>query len=145
MKYYAVIDTNVIVSSTISHNSIPGIIVDMVTKDEIIVPLLNDEILDEYVEVLSRNKFGFTQEQINQIIKEIKLKAIYLPREKTIEKFIDQKDIVFYEIVMSARRSQEAYLITGNNKHFPVKNYVVTPREMLEIISKDNPNIVQLN
>ena len=30
----------------------------------------------------------------------------------------------------------EAYLVTGNIKHFPVKPYIVTPKEMLEIMHK---------
>ncbi len=35
---------------------------------------------------------------------------------------------------MEARRSEEAYLVTGNLKHFPSKTFVVTPREMLDIL-----------
>ncbi len=30
----------------------------------------------------------------------------------------------------------DAYLVTGNLKHFPVKSFVVTPKEMLDIIQK---------
>lgn len=43
-------------------------------------------------------------------------------------------DFVFYEVIMEGRKQQEAYLVTGNLKHFLVRTYVVTPREMLEII-----------
>ena len=46
----------------------------------------------------------------------------------------DPKDVVFYEVVMEARRSEEAYLVTGNLKHFPSKTFDVTPREMLDIL-----------
>lgn len=31
----------------------------------------------------------------------------------------------------------DAYLITGNIKHFPIKPFVVTPKEMLEIINNN--------
>ena len=31
----------------------------------------------------------------------------------------------------------DAYLVTGNIKHFPVKPYVVTPKEMLEILNEN--------
>ena len=58
MRVYAVIDTNVIVSSLLKPDSIPGAIVDLVVS-KIITPLLNQEIINEYVDVLSRNKFGF--------------------------------------------------------------------------------------
>ena len=32
----------------------------------------------------------------------------------------------------------DAYLVTGNMKHYPVRSYVVTPREMIDIIEKEN-------
>ncbi len=38
------------------------------------------------------------------------------------------------EVVMEKRKSDDAYLVTGNIKHFPEKHFVVTPREMLDII-----------
>ena len=42
-----------------------------------------------------------------------------------------------YEVVMEARETTDAYLVTGNIKHFPVKPYVVTPKEMLEILNEN--------
>ena len=86
------------------------------------------------VQVLTRNKFGFSELDVNDTINKFKEKAIFLEREQTLEDFIDESDIVFYEIVMSAKNSMDAYLVTGNIKHYPVKSYVVTPREMLDII-----------
>lgn len=136
MNYYAVIDTNVIVSSMLKRDSIPGMILDLIMSGTI-TPLLNEEIFDEYSQVLLRNKFGFNEKEVSQALNELKSKSIYLDREHTIEQFIDEDDIVFYEIVMSARKQMDAYLVTGNIKHFPIKNFVVTPREMLDIISKN--------
>ncbi len=49
----------------------------------------------------------------------------------------DPKDRVFYEVVMEKRKTDEAYLVTGNIRHFPVKPFVVTPREMIDIILSD--------
>ena len=45
--------------------------------------------------------------------------------------FPDQKDVVFYEVALS---KEDAYLVTGNIKHFPKKPFVVTPAEMVEIL-----------
>ncbi len=59
MKYYAVIDTNVIVSALLKKDSIPGQIVKRV-YDGIIIPLINEEILSEYLEVTTRNKFDIS-------------------------------------------------------------------------------------
>ena len=46
MKYFAVIDTHVLVSSMLKGTSIPGIIVDKVINGPI-VPLLKNEILED--------------------------------------------------------------------------------------------------
>lgn len=137
MTYYAVIDTNVIVSSMLKADSIPGSIINYV-KSNTIVPLLNEEIIKEYIDVLTRNRFDFEEATIIEVISIIKEKGIFLEREQTLEDFIDQDDIVFYEIVMSARSTMDAYLVTGNMKHYPIRNYIVTPREMIEIIEKES-------
>ena len=136
MTYYAVIDTNVIVSSMLKGTSIPGIIVSK-ALDGPIIPLLNDEILEEYREVLSRNKFGLDENAVNDLIDSLKKRAIYLDRTESEEVFDDPDDVVFYEIVMTARTATKAYLIIGNKKHYPVKSFVVTPREMLDIIGEE--------
>lgn len=133
MTFYAVIDTNVLVSSMLKGTSIPGIIVDKAINGPII-PLLNEEILKEYEDVLLRNKFGFEEQDVDTLIGELKKRALYMDRMETEEVFSDPDDVVFYEIVMTARSATDAYLITGNKKHYPIKSFVVTPREMLEII-----------
>lgn len=46
----------------------------------------------------------------------------------------DMKDLPFYEVVVE-RRDDEAYLVTGNMKHFPVRPFIVTAKEFLDILS----------
>lgn len=133
MKYYAVIDTNVLVSAALKWNSVPGSIIDLVFNG-VIIPLLNQEIIDEYQEVLLRPKFHLTSEIVNDIIDEIKLHGIFVDEEHIEIEMPDPKDRVFYEVTMEERKSEDAYLVTGNIKHFPKKPYVVTPREMLNIV-----------
>ena len=135
--YYAVIDTNVVVSSFLKQDSIPNRIVQMSLNGPII-PLLNEEILNEYQDVLLRNKFGFKEETIKVFIEELTKRGVFLDRMQTDELFEDKDDVVFYEIVLTARTATNAYLITGNKKHFPVKSFVVTPSEMIQIIGKDS-------
>lgn len=43
------------------------------------------------------------------------------------------KDIPFYEVVME-KRNEDAYLVTGNLKHFPTEPFIVTARQMLDIL-----------
>jgi len=121
----------------LKHDSIPGEILDLVIS-KTIVPLLNKEIIEEYEDVLKRNKFGFDNAEVDNLIANLKTNSIFLEREQTLEEFIDEDDIVFYEIVMSARHTMDAFLITGNIKHYPIRNYVVTPKQMIEIIKSKN-------
>lgn len=136
-KYYAVIDTNVLVSSMLKTDSIPGKVVDLVLLGKI-TPLLNEEIIAEYEDVLTRNKFGFEDGRAEELIASLRNKAVFLTREHTDEVFSDEDDIVFFEIALSGRSTMDAYLVTGNLKHYPVRSYVVTPRQMLEIIESDS-------
>ena len=135
MKYYAVIDTNVIVSSFLQPGSIPNQVVNAATEG-IIIPLVSEEILAEYEDVLTRNKFKIDKTLIDEFFQEINQRAIFLDRTISEETFIDEDDIVFYEVALTGKKEKETYLITGNKKHFPVKSFVVTPREMMDIIQE---------
>jgi putative PIN family toxin of toxin-antitoxin system len=140
VKYYAVIDTNVLVSAALKWQSVPGSIIDLAFND-IIIPLVNTEILDEYRTVLLRPKFHLTESIVNDIINELFSHAISISEEHLDVDLPDPKDRVFYEVTMQARKDEDAYLVTGNMKHFPTKPYIVTPKQMLDIIlnaSNDN-------
>ena len=102
--------------------------------NDCIVPVLNDEILNEYVAVLSRNKFYFPQSVIDDVINDIISKSIFINANPIDIELPDEKDRVFYEIVIEKRSDGDAYLVTGNIRHFPKAPFIVTPREMLNII-----------
>ena len=36
--------------------------------------------------------------------------------------------------VMEERKNQDAFLVTGNLKYFPVERFIVTPRQFLDIL-----------
>ncbi len=131
---YAVIDTNVVVSALLSidSNSNPAIVLRAVLQGRII-PVFNEEILDEYMKVLLRDKFHFNKSYIDIIISHIKRIGLKAERVKILDEiFPDTKDIVFYEVAMS---KDDTYLVTGNTKHFPKKPFVVTPAQMVEILN----------
>ena len=133
MRYYAVIDTNVLVSALLHGSSVPGIILREALTGRII-PLLNDGILEEYRDVLTRRKFRFDRSAVEVLISGIIKRGVFVDAEPVEETVIDPDDAIFYEVVMERRSEGEAYLITGNIKHLPVKHFIVTPREMLEIL-----------
>lgn len=136
MKYFAVMDTNVMVSAMLKNNSMPALVLKEVLVGNINL-LVNDDILSEYLEVLSRKKFHFPIDAVINLIDEIKKRAIYVDATPIEEYMPDPDDAVFYEVVMEARKEVDAYLVTGNLKHFPEKVFVVTPKEMIDIINKE--------
>jgi len=130
---YAVIDTNVFVSALLSRHpdSATVQVVNTIFRNSI-CPLYNSEIIAEYQEVLHRNKFCFPPEAIDSIINTIQENGINAESIHSSESFPDPKDIVFYEVALS---KDDAYLVTGNKKHFPQTPVVVTPAEMMEILN----------
>lgn len=131
-KIYAVIDTNVIVSALYSHKTDAAtiLVLDYLTKG-ILQPLVNKEILAEYKEVLFRKKFNFSPKIVTEWLQFFETYGISTERTTTAEKFIDEKDIVFYEVTLSV---EDSFLITGNKKHFPQTPKVVSPAEMIAIL-----------
>ncbi|MBQ6399268.1 MAG: PIN domain-containing protein [Clostridia bacterium] len=135
MKYYAILDTNVLVSAMLKAGSVPGLVaLEAMSGD--ILPVLNDEILAEYEDVLRRPKFRFEERAIRVFLEELKRRAVYVDAGSVEEVLLDEEDVIFYAVLMEKRKEEEAYLVTGNLKHFPVRTYIVTPREMLDIIQE---------
>lgn len=134
MKVYAVIDTNVIISALLSrHQDSATVKVLDYLYDRTIVPIYNDEILEEYANVLRRPKFNFPERTVNATLESIRKGGVRSDRLNSDEELPDPKDIVFYEVALSV---EDSYLVTGNIKHFPKKPFVVTPAEMLQIIQE---------
>ena len=133
MKLYAVIDTKVLVSALLRWDSVPGAVLEQALVGRI-VPLLSDEIMSEYEEVLRRKKFAFKEEDIQIVTEGIRMRGVFLDPEKVEENLPDPKDVIFYAVTMEARKDSDAFLVTGNIRHFPIKPFVVTPREMLTIL-----------
>ena len=133
---YAVIDTNVLVSALLTSN-IDAATVKVVKAliEGQITPLFDKDIIKEYAEVLKRPKFNFSEKVVDYYIRAIKNKGLVSSRVLSKESFPDPKDVVFYEVALS---KEDAYLVTGNKKHFPKKPIVVTPAEMLEILRAEN-------
>lgn len=135
MNRLVVIDTNVLVSSLLS-SSEDAATVQVVTKAILgeITPVVNRAILEEYQDVLSRQKFGFSQDNINYLLSAIEKYGItHEPKPSgTIIKDID--DIPFFDTAFDLQ-DYGAYLITGNMKHFPKVPFIISPREYINTLS----------
>ena len=133
-RYYAVFDTNVLVSSLMSKRTdSPTVkLLDFVLDGQIVL-LYNEEILEEYKKVLHRSKFEFSENRINAVL-DMVATGLNMGRTPSGETFPDADDAVFYEVALSKEGS---YVVTGNQKHFPKSPIVVTPAEMLQIIQQN--------
>ena len=134
---YVILDTNVIISALLSRKptaSVPMRIVQYIFAQKLI-PVFNEEMLDEYEDVLRRQKFHFDGAMVQQVIGAIKALGMYKDALHYNGTFPDPDDKAFFEVAWNMyRETQNVYLITGNKKHFPKESFVVTPRQMLDIL-----------
>ncbi|MGN0220775.1 MAG: putative toxin-antitoxin system toxin component, PIN family [Prevotella sp.] len=131
---YAVIDTNVLVSSLLTHDQ--GVatakVLDSIAMGDIVC-VYNEDILMEYREVLHRPKFKFPERKIDSLLAFITQKGIHSDRIPYEGNMPDEKDRPFYEVSLSV---DDSFLVTGNLKHFPATPKVVTPSQIIAIIEE---------
>jgi len=133
--FYAVFDTNVLVSALMSKraDSPTVLLLDYVLDGRVIL-LYNEDIVREYEEVLHRSKFDFSEDSIQDLIELVKT-GLHINPTASGEIFPDKDDQVFYEVALS---KEDGYVVTGNTKHFPKSPIVVTPAEMMQIVQGTN-------
>ena len=130
MSIRVVVDTNVLVSAFLTKNPLsPTVRIYRSILAGEVIPLISDEIIDEYKDVLHRAKFKFNPDDVDSGIAYIELIGEYLFPVDSDEDFIDPEDKVFYCTALAG----EAYLVTGNIKHYPQSAIVITPSEFCEI------------
>ncbi len=135
MICHAVIDTNVLVSALLSprDDSATVRVIEKVLAGEII-PIYSNDITQEYRDVLSRKKFKFSPNLVEFLITSIEDFGILINPTITDITLPDMKDVPFYKVVLE-KRDDNSYLVTGNIKHFPHESFVVTPRELLDLLN----------
>lgn len=131
----AVIDTNVLISALLSSkddSATVQVLEKMICGE--IIPVYSNVIIKEYREVLSRKKFGFSGDSIEYLLSAVEKYGILVDPSPSSITLPDMKDLPFYEAVLE-KQEDNAYLVTGNIKHFPKEPYIVTPRGLLDILS----------
>ena len=123
----AVIDTNVLVSSLLSKDGNCAAIMYKVLNYELVL-LYDQRIISEYEYVLKRPKFNFSENEINSLIDFIMKEGDSIVAPPSNEIFSDDSDKKFYEEF----KSRDSVLITGNKKHYPKDENIVSPKEFLE-------------
>ena len=122
-----VLDTNVLVSGLLKTNGPPASILNLLVTQEIVL-LYDNRIVQEYTEVLRREKFVFKTEWIDELISFIQHEGHYISAAPTQKVFHDDYTCVFYEVAKSGGAD---YLVTGNLNHFPKDNRIKSPRDSI--------------
>ena len=50
--------------------------------------------------------------------------------------------MIFYEVAMEMQKYR-VYLVTENQKHYPDRDFIVTPAEMVDILSRLRSNHIR--
>ena len=126
-----VLDTNVLVSAFLKPRSNPSRILRLIVQGDIHI-VINEHIMAEYHEVLSRPKFNLKLNNVQIVLEIIRLKGIKALALAQSFQLPDSKDEPFLEAALATKADA---LITGNKKHFPKKTCkgqrVLTPKEFL--------------
>jgi putative PIN family toxin of toxin-antitoxin system len=121
-------DTNVLVSALWRDYSIAAAIVKLMPQT--MIPCLSQPILWEYIDVLNRPKFKFSESKREALLSKISEYGEMVFPEKSEIHFIDESDRVFYDTAMASG----AILITGNLKHFPDEAFIMSPTDFLSLV-----------
>ena len=127
-----VLDTNVLLSGLLSPNGAPAGILSLVVNLKIRL-LYDNRIMQEYLEVLHRDKFSFSTDSIDALIGFFLAEGEYVAAEPSGVAFNDDDDRMFYEVMVTGEAD---YLVTGNRVHFPKDPKIMSPRELLKEIEK---------
>lgn len=114
MKTSWVLDTNVLVSGILTPHGYPGRLVNSVLSGALRLTV-DDRILIEYRQVLSRAKFGFPAEQVNAVMALLMRQDLVVPTPLPVD-LPDLDDLPFLE---TAQFATDRVLVTGNTKHYP--------------------------
>ena len=129
-----ILDTNIIVSAVLTRDGLESGILRLALNREIEL-YLSWPILNEYMEVLARPKFGLGAIIQQQIIEGIKSAGTLVVPQGSLMICSDPADNIFLECAETARAN---YLVTGNKRHFPVawkSCRIVSSRDFLASIS----------
>jgi putative PIN family toxin of toxin-antitoxin system len=129
-----VLDTTVLVSGLWSPFGPPGGIVSLAAAGALSL-CLDERILAEYREVLSRKEFGFDRELVDSLLLQVEVTGLFVAAPPLPERLPDPDDETFLEVALEAEAD---FLVTGNLRHFPARlrrgAAVVSPRQLMEAL-----------
>jgi len=126
-----VFDTNVLVSALMSPTGNPANVYRMFLAGTL-TPVYSKEILEEYQDVLYRPQLRISTKDADMILDAILLCGECMQPLASTFLMTDETDRIFYDVAKAA----DAYLITGNSRHYPEESFILTPTEFLKLWTK---------
>jgi putative PIN family toxin of toxin-antitoxin system len=129
-----VFDTNVFVSALMSKRGNPAILLDRVRKGYTL--FISKDILSELKDVISRDKFGYTEAEINNFIEAIISFADIVNPEIRIDAIkADPDDNKILECAVTCGAS---YIVSGDKHLLDLTKYgkikIITPKAALDLL-----------
>jgi putative PIN family toxin of toxin-antitoxin system len=130
-----VLDTNVLVASLLQPAGLCGRLLDLLVDGAAEV-CLDDRLLAEYTDMLSRRKLHLPPEKVQTLLEFFRQSGIPVIAHPLAVTLPDPDDLAFLEVAASG----EALLVTGNQRHFPKAATgavsVLSPAGCLEALRK---------
>jgi len=123
-----VLDTNVLVSALLTPCGHASRIFDGFVTGQLFL-FYDARVMLEYEGVLKRPKFGFAMTHVGQVLDLIVRQGEGIIPKRLSWAMPDDGDLPFYEVAFAA----EAYLISGNKRHFPEDAFVKSPKEFCDL------------
>lgn len=129
-----VLDTNILVSAFWTPNGKAAYVVRQIIDGKINL-CCDSRILSEYREVLLRPKFHFDHWQINSLLELFEKDGIFVVANPLPDiLFVDESDKMFFEVAKFCN----APLVTGNLKHYPQDNLIMSLTDYFLLINQFN-------
>jgi putative PIN family toxin of toxin-antitoxin system len=110
-----VLDTNVLLSACLKPAGLEAQVVDAALRGEI-QACATQAVLDEYADVLHRDKFRACRERAEMLLAGMERCALRVEAGEAVTAAADEDDNRFLECAAAAGAE---YLITGNLRHYP--------------------------
>lgn len=127
-----VLDTNVLFSGLLKPYGKPAAIIRLIVSGDLQLAY-DGRILSEYREVLLREKFHFTREQVDAFLELMEAEGFLTAASPLKVRLPDPDDEPFLKVVLASKADA---LITGNKRHYPPHACkgvaVLNPAEFLE-------------
>ena len=125
---YVVLDTNVLASALMSSLGNPAKIFKMFLTEALKL-IYSEDIIAEYEDVLYRPRLRILAEDADIVLVAIRQHGELVAPIPSTFPMTDEDDRCFYD----AAKIANAYLITGNTRHFPAESFILTPFEFLQL------------